>query len=299
MTGSLRALRWTRGALRRLDTILTRATAPMIDTGSTAPSGDALAEAEDFFRELASDSTSRPYIEAHWHRLIRTIALAPRAAGSKRALELGAYMQMTPALSVVSGYTEVAAAAFGPAGESVRQTARVGSRSLTYDVSLFDAEQDPFPYPTGYFSLVLCCEMVEHLLRDPMHMLLEIRRVLEPAGHVLLTTPNCASLTSLACVLHGRRNPQVYACYSRANPDDRPHVREYTAYEMGELVKAAGFEVEHLFTERIQGSDEANWVRDILIGNNLEASLRGEQTYCLARVSSALPIDRYPPWLYA
>src|ERR1035441_7537240 len=32
MTGSLRALRWTRGALRRIDTILTRATAPIIDT---------------------------------------------------------------------------------------------------------------------------------------------------------------------------------------------------------------------------------------------------------------------------
>src|ERR1035437_8330676 len=249
MTGSLRALRSTRGAPRRLDATLTRPTAPMINTGSTALSGDALAEAEDFFRELTSDSTSRPYIEAHWHRLIRTIALAPKAAGSKRALELGAYMQMTPALSVVSGDTEVATAALGPAGESVRQTARVGSRSLTYDLSLFDAEQDPFPYPTGYFSLVLCCEMVEHLLRDPMHMLLEVRRVLEPEGHVLLTTPNCASLTSLACLLHGGRNPQEDACHTRANPDDRPHVREYTAYEMGELVKAAGFEVEDLFTE--------------------------------------------------
>src|ERR1019366_7695390 len=86
MTGSLRALRWTRGALRRLDTILTRATAPIIDTGATAPSGDALAEAEDFFRSLASNSTSRPSEEAHWHRLIRTIALSPRATGSKRAL---------------------------------------------------------------------------------------------------------------------------------------------------------------------------------------------------------------------
>ena len=42
-------------------------------------------------------------------------------------------------------------------------------------------------------------------MRDPMHMMLEIRRILEPGGELLLTTPNCAGLhVGFANVLDGR-----------------------------------------------------------------------------------------------
>jgi len=44
-------------------------------------------------------------------------------------------------------------------------------------------------------------------MRDPMHMMIEIRRILEPGGTLLLTTPNCAGLTCLANLLDGRDNP--------------------------------------------------------------------------------------------
>src|SRR6266540_1561740 len=34
----------------------------------------------------------------------------------------------------------------------------------------------------GRFQTVLACEIIEHLVLDPMHMLLEIRRVLRSGG---------------------------------------------------------------------------------------------------------------------
>ncbi len=60
------------------------------------------------------------------------------------------------------------------------------------DIDLFDAERDPFPYPDGYFSTILCCELIEHLPNDPMHMMMEINRILKTGGHLVLTTPNIA-----------------------------------------------------------------------------------------------------------
>lgn len=153
------------------------------------------------------------------------------------------------------------------------------------------------PYPDGAFELVLCCEIIEHLLYDPMHMLLEIRRVLSPNGALVLTTPNCASLTSVACALHGRDNPQIYACYSR-DRGGRPHVRQYTAHEIRKLLESAGYEVRALFTGRNAGADDASWVQGMLQDKGLETGLRGEQTYCLARPAAGRAVERYPQWLY-
>ena len=45
--------------------------------------------------------------------------------------------------------------------------------------------------------------------------------------------------------------------------------------------------------------DEGPWVQELLERNGFDTSLRGEQMYCLARKRSALPIERYPAFLYA
>lgn len=42
-------------------------------------------------------------------------------------------------------------------------------------------------FPDGYFSLVLCSEVMEHLY-DPRAALLEMYRVLAPGGQILITT---------------------------------------------------------------------------------------------------------------
>ena len=216
---------------------------------------------------------------------------------------MGAYMQMTPALQCVLGYNEVRGAYFGPLGRSDQKSASVGGKEVfRCAVDLFDAEKDIYPYPDGYFETVIACEIFEHMLHDPMHMLFEMRRVLEEGGTLLLTTPNVASFTAVARTLEQSGNPQLYSKYTdpRAEFADTEvgHMREYTPRELKEAVESAGFEVVSLFTDVIPGYGTEDRMRTFLAQNNYSTSYRGEQLYVIGRKRSALPVVRYPGFLY-
>jgi len=297
MPAGIVALRLIRGVFHQIDMALTRWATPLQKNASQVDPSD-MAKIRTFFQQLPSDDRARDYLNVHVARLARTITLVPKPAGAGRALELGSYMQMAPALHALCGYPEVCGADFGQLGHTVRKSVTLADGEFSCDIDFFNAERDRFPYPDGHFSLVLCCEMLEHLMRDPVHMMLEIRRILQPGGKLLLTTPNCAGLTCIAQLLDGRDNAQVYSRYSRAKPDHPPHVREYTAHEIARLMRAAGFQIDQLLTERIEGRDRAAWVHELLERNHLDTTLRGEQTYCVATVSPDLPVSRYPAWLY-
>jgi Methyltransferase domain len=139
------------------------------------------------------------------------------------------------------------------------------------------------------------------MLYNPTHLLLEVRRVLEEGGHMLLTTPNIAGLTSVARVLHGHDNPQIHSKYkigAAHSPATAQHMREYTLAELGEAVQAAGFEIEELFTEPIAEHSFYQPFRIFLEEDGCNPANRGEQSYCLARKRSSLPVTRYPVFLY-
>jgi SAM-dependent methyltransferase len=262
-----------------------------------------LAAVEQRLRELdPPDPNARAYFEKHLPRLARTLTLVPPSRTSGRILELGCYMQITPFLGPLRGYREVRGADHGPRGRSERKTASVRGKAFELDVEWFDAERDRFPYDDGYFETVLVCELIEHLLYDPMHLLLECHRILEDGGRLLVTTPNVGSLTSVARTLHGYDNPQIYYHYTRPRPGalpEVPHVREYTAFEVQYSLHAAGFEIETALTEFI-----AEWSKNLPMWNFLEehgynTSMRGEQSYCIAVKRTGLPITRYPEFLYS
>ena len=115
-------------------------------------------------------------------------------AASDRVLEMGAYLQITPALHSKLGYGEVRGCYFGPAGETKQRTVTSETgETFACEIDLFNAEQIRFRIANEHFKTVLCCELLEHLPNDPMHMMTEINRVLKPGGHLVLTTPNIAS----------------------------------------------------------------------------------------------------------
>jgi len=299
-------LRAIRGALRRLNTYLSRRYESGVAQGSPMPvplMPQDLATAREQLQQLdLPEGEARAYFAKHLPRLARTLALTPEPKSSGRILELGCYLQLTPLLARWRGYREVWGGYYGALGETRRGTASVQGEPFECRIDLFDAERDRFPYADHYFETVLGCEMIEHLLRDPMHCLLESRRILEEGGRLIVTTPNVASLTSVARALHGYDNPQLYSQYQTPRPGaptDTPHVREYTAFELRQLLEAAGFEIESLFTEPI-----AELAMNLPMWNFLEehgynTALRGEQTYCVAVKRSALPVTRYPKFLYS
>jgi glycosyltransferase involved in cell wall biosynthesis/SAM-dependent methyltransferase len=259
-------------------------------------------ELEDYIVGFSHDSPlMEEYVQTHLQRLVRTIEITPPGGPEDRVLELGCYMQMTPALRTYHGYGEVRGAYYGPVGKTHQQSATsVGDETFTCPIDLFDAERDRFPYPDGHFRTVLCCELLEHLATDPMHMIAEINRILAAGGWLILSTPNIASLRSAHAVLHGY-HPGLFSSYIKPGPDgsvDPRHSREYAPRELALLSEAGGFQVDLLETgdyQERQSDFEA--VRKLLASNGGSLDLRGEVIYCRAR-KIGLVKDRWPKELY-
>jgi SAM-dependent methyltransferase len=249
------------------------------------------------------NAQSRDYIHVHADRLAATVVFAPPARTSRRCLELGSYMHIAPALKEFSGYDQVRVASLGPAGTTITKVASSQGREiLRCNLDLFDVEQDTFPYPDEHFELVLACELLEHLRTDPMHMWFEIYRVLQHEGRILLSTPNCASISSLEQCLWRSANPYTYSLYPNPQRPDRDdaasHIREYTPDEVGRLLEAAGFRVEVLITRPGRVVESKGLIEDLLLAYGFPTDLRGEQIYCVARKAPNGGRVRFPEFLY-
>jgi len=245
---------------------------------------------------------SREYVESHLSRLQRTLAITPPAAPGDRVLEMGAYLQITPALKTRLGYSEVHGCYYGAAGGRNHRavTSQLGE-TFECEIDLFDAERDCFPYADAHFATVLCCELLEHLPADPMHMMCEIHRILKPDGCLVLTTPNVASLRALAGILQGF-HPQLFSAYIRPKNGvvDARHAREYTPAEIRQLLENTGFEVTLLETGpfRDEPKPEYAWVEHLLERYFLTKEHRGEGIYAVGRKTGPVR-ERYPAWLYS
>ena len=295
-------IRSLRNILARLDEKLARF--DLQKPAENIPPRNRYDEIVSFVRSLDQpDAAARGYLEIHIPRIGRTLTLVPPPRSSKRVLEMGAYMQMTPALQCLLSYEEVRGAYFGPLGRTDEKAVTAGGREVfRCFIDLFDAEKDRYPYPDGRFETVLACEIFEHMLHDPMHMLMEMHRVLEEGGTMILTTPNVASYTAVARILEQSGNPQIFSKFAYPLGEfadtEIPHVREYTPQELREAVESAGFAVENVFSEVIPGYGTDLWVKEFLERNNYSTALRGEQLYCIARKRSGRKVVRYPHFLY-
>ncbi|MFJ8667479.1 class I SAM-dependent methyltransferase [Streptomyces sp. NPDC093600] len=102
------------------------------------------------------------------------------------------------------------------------------------------------PFASGSADAVLFSEVVEHLV-DPDSALDELRRVLRPGGHLMLSTPNLGAWYNRALLLAGIQ--PVFSEVSLRRIHGRPgkevvgHLRLYTARALREFVAASGFEV--------------------------------------------------------
>ncbi len=251
----------------------------------------------------AADPGAREYIKTHITRLAKTLQITPRGGAGDRILEMGAYLQITPSLKTKLGYGEVRGCYYGPAGTVAHRAieSELGDR-FECDIDLFDAEKDKFPYPDEHFRTVLCCELIEHLPGDPMHMMAEINRILKPGGHLVLTTPNIVSLRAMSALLLGY-HPGFFPAYIRPSGTgeevDARHNREYAPREIADLMADAGFEVTLLETGEFldEPKPEHNWVRYILEQCQCPTGLRGDGIYAVGAKRGPIR-QRFPRWLY-
>ena len=251
---------------------------------------------------FSDDPAGEAYARDHMARILRTLELTPPGSAGDRALEMGAYMQMTPALHHRLGYEEVRGADLGRLGEIVhKEIQSSGGDRFACEIDLFDAERDRFPYPDGHFAVVLCCEVLEHLQHDPMAMMSEINRVTKPGGAIVMTTPNICANRGVAAILTGWQ-PQQFSQYIKPKEGvvDPKHSREYAPRELPDLLRDAGYETQVIQTGPCGGRDprEFDWVAPILKKHGLPTELREEGIYAVGRRTGPVR-ERYPDWLYA
>ena len=257
----------------------------------------------EYLQGWAVGDASAAYLSTHSTRLLKTLEITPPGNAGDAILEMGAYLQITPALRNQLGYGEVRGCYYGKLGRSDHRTVTSASgESFACEIDLFDAEKDVFPYPDGHFATVICGELIEHLFEDPMHLMSQVNRILKPGGHLVLTTPNIAALRGISGILQGY-HPGFFHAYIRpaegTGEVDARHNREYAPREIHQLLENSGFEVTVLETGefRDEPHPEFGWILHLLERYRLSTDLRGDGIYAVGRKIGAVR-ERYPAWLY-
>jgi SAM-dependent methyltransferase len=71
-----------------------------------------------------------------------------------------------------------------------------------FDARVVDLENEPLPFDSGSFDVVLCYDVLEHLF-SPERVLSEIYRLVSPGGFALLGVPNTLNLFNRLAFLRG------------------------------------------------------------------------------------------------
>lgn len=113
-------------------------------------------------------------------------------------------------------------------------------------------------------SVVLMIELLEHLI-DPDSALEEVRSVLRPGGHVILTTPNLSSGINRLALLLGYQplgtEVSTRRCFGNPGPNEvAGHLRVFTFRALQQFVRYYGFRVERAYTAPVGGGTHYNSV---------------------------------------
>ncbi|WP_367125587.1 class I SAM-dependent methyltransferase [Streptomyces phytohabitans] len=204
-------------------------------TGPDAGTGRRPAQLRDLYEDPATPVASGP------DRSRRQAAILARALGTE------------PQTVLDVGCGDGSAAA--TAAETLSRHRMVGvdwsqdalRRASSHLTAVRGELTDPgLPFASGVADAVLFSEVIEHLV-DPDAALDELRRVLRPGGHLLLSTPNLAAWYNRGLILAGVQ--PVFSEVSLRGIHGRPgsqvvgHLRLYTARALRSLLPASGFEV--------------------------------------------------------
>jgi SAM-dependent methyltransferase len=184
--------------------------------------------------------------------------------------------------------------------------------SVTYDgqeirAVPFQCDKDKLKLPDRSFGSVIFCDILEHLIVDPMWTLLEINRVLKPGGHIVISTPNAGSTDRILRTFLGvQPGTETYikptAIYQR-------HNREWTVPEIEQILQLCGFSNLHYSTNSELLSEFENHLLDVADRGGIlrrphfdfgpEITFVGEKVAHKTVEDDAPLNERWPAWLYS
>lgn len=186
--------------------------------------------------------TADTYLRFHVRRFRHTLE-ALRKLGARKVVEVGGHPWWMTAQIVDDPHFELSATVSAEEvtkwPEEIGVTCRkyslttASGRSATFtnysaniERTLFELSEQP--------DTVLACETIEHLIRSPHVMLLNMNRWLPVGGKLLITTPNGAQFMNPFRLRHSR----AYRCHVYER-----HQFTYTLEELVDLVSLCGFDV--------------------------------------------------------
>jgi SAM-dependent methyltransferase len=227
----------------------------------------------DFFaRHVQGQWEGDLYAETHAQRFYETLQFLPELPPNARVLELGAIPYYFTILMerFLGARPDTLSFYEFEESEVTTHTVENSERGERYEFAYraLNIESEVFPFEDNTYDLVLCCEVLEHLLINPSHMLFEVHRVLRPGGYILITTPNVLRWSNLFSMVRGLN---IYDRY-HGNGIYGRHNREYSSSEVCQLLEANGFEVKRLETRNVYGPNPV-----------LNLSSRRDNIFALAR----------------
>lgn len=237
-----------------------------------------------------------PYNFVHKLRYARTLEIILDSYEEGKILELGTSSVIPISLELLGIEAEVAVTDFDLSrSESGIYTCKVAGLSRKTKRYSVDLESTPIPAKDETYTLVLCCEVLEHMDVDPMFMLAEVNRVLELGGKLILTTPNITNTRAIWKILRGIE-PYFYMQYHRDRSPYR-HNYEHSVETVEVLLAAAGFSY-NIWTE---DTFEEPVLEDITFlesaGFKLKKERLGDNIFAVATKVSDV-VDRHPGRIY-
>lgn len=244
-------------------------------------------EVFEFLRQHPWYAVLRPYVITHSRRFDLTFRILEKLALPSEGdwvLDVGGAPYLLPAFERIFPEKRVAV---------------LGSNVPPLDINqhqirpIEDMDTHPLPWESGTASAVFLLEVVEHLYRDPMLVLIEANRVLVDGGILLVTTPNIVSWLALWKMIRGQ-SPYLWKQYLPFS--GWRHVNEFSPGDIQLLLEAAGFEVS-IRTENFYFDRAPRGLLNIF--ENMGCSTDGRNDAIVAIARKIGPVtERYPAEFY-
>jgi len=132
--------------------------------------------------------------------------------------------------------------------ERILETARAAAAASGLEPQLVRANLEALPFDDDSFELVLCTQVIEHLL-DVRAGIAELARVVAPEGTLVLTTDNSRNAVTKALWAPRQAVVRILRVQGRKHRVHFPE-SEFAPEDLAALVDHAGLDVEELGTAR-------------------------------------------------